>query len=244
MAETLQTSFRVHNYDVDAFGYLSPRSLAGFFQEAAARSADTLGFGLTDLNRRGLTWVLVREQFELDEPIRTGDVVSVETWPSGVTRRAALRDFRILKNDHEMGRALTSWLVLDLASRRPVRPQDVLPEAIHVEMGHVLPVSSESLPMPEAAAVERKFEVRFSDIDANLHVTNASYVEWAMEAICEKTWHSRWLSGLDIQFMSECSLGSRVISRSASLEGQMLHSIVREGDSKELARMRSSWVPR
>ena len=244
MAEVLQTTFQVRSYDVDAFGVLSPSVLAGFLQESAAMSADSLGFGISDLNRKGRTWVLVREHFELDEAIRLGDVISLQTWPSGVARRAALRDFRILKENREVGRALTSWLVLDLASRRPVQPHEVLPETLCVETPHVLPVSSTSIPSVDCPAIERAFQVRFSDIDANLHVTNTSYVEWIVEAIGEETWRSRWLSGLDIQFVSECSLGSEVKSRSALLEAQALHSIIREQDSKELARARSSWKPR
>lgn len=243
MAEIHFSSFEVHSYDVDAFGYLCTRALAEFLQESAARSADSMGFGIGDLLQRGLTWVLVREHFELDEPIRMGDVVAVQTWPSGVARRAALRDFRVLKNDREVGRALTSWLVLDVVSRRPVRPEQVLPETI-VETPHVLPVSIDSIPVIDSARVEQKFHVRYSDIDVNLHVTNASYIEWAAEAIGEDVWRDQWLCNLDIQFMSECSLGSRVISRSVLTDGQMLHSVLREDDTKELARARSLWRSR
>jgi medium-chain acyl-[acyl-carrier-protein] hydrolase len=244
MVDILETTFRVHSYEVDAFGVLSPSVLAGFLQESAAVSADSLGFGISDLNTKGCTWVLVREHFELDEAIRLGDVISLQTWPSGVARRAALRDFRILKENREVGRALTSWLVLDIASRRPVRPHEVLPEALHVETPHVLPVSSASIPIVDSPAIERAFQVRFSDIDANLHVTNASYVEWMVEAIGEETWRSRWLSSLDIQFVSECSLGSEVKSRSVLQRAEALHSIIREYDSKELARARSTWKTR
>ena len=244
MAEILQTTFQVRSYDVDAFGYLSPSALAGFLQESAGRSADSLGFGVSELNRKGFTWVLVREHFELDEAIRIGDVITLQTWASGIARRAALRDFRILKETREVGRALTSWLVLDLTSRRPVRPQEFLPETLYAETPHVLPVNGASIPSVDSPAIERSFRVRFSDIDANLHVTNTSYVEWMVEAIGEEIWRSRWLSAMDIQFMFECSLGSDVKSRSVSLEAQALHSIIREQDSKELARARSIWKPR
>lgn len=244
MVETLRASFKIHSYDVDAFGCLGARSLAGFLQEAASQSADALGFGISDLNRKGLTWVLVREQFELDCPIKLGERVEVETWPSGIARRAALRDFRIFQGGKEMGRALTTWLALDVASRHPVRLQDVLPPAFHPEAPHVLPVSGDPMTSVDSAPVERKFRVRYSDIDINSHVTNASYVEWLVEAIDEETWRHRWLSALDIQFLSECSLGSQVISRSSGAGAQLLHSVAREEDGKELTRARSSWAPR
>jgi len=242
MTNLTRTAFPIRSYDLDAFGLLSPTALGGFLQEAAAVSANSLGFGLAELNHQGMTWVLVREQFELDAPIRGGDNVLIETWPSGVDRRAALRDFRIFSNDREVGRALTSWLVLETASRRPVRPTRVLPVEMHAETRHVIPSWTEPIALPEALQGERNVEVRYSDIDANLHVTNTSYVSWVVDAVDELTWRERWLQGLDIQFLAECSLGSRIVTRTGSLGHESrLHSVTREQDNKEIARARSFW---
>ncbi len=215
--------------------------MAGYLQEAAGQSADDLGFGLRDLNRQGLTWVLVREQFELDEPVSFGDVLEVETWPSGIDRWAALRDFRLFKDHREIGRALTSWFVLDVASRHPVRPTNVLTEQYRVQTPHVLPLRGEPLKTVENAELERRFHVRFSDIDANSHVTNASYIAWVMEALAEADWRNLWLRSLDIEFLAECSLGAVVHSRSFANEAAHFHSVFREQDSKELARAVTTW---
>ena len=245
MTKSSFMDFRVHSYDSDAFGYICPTSIGGYLQEAAAESASAFGFGLADLNRSGLTWVLVREQYELDAPIRVGDSLTIETWPSGVERRAALRDFRLLRNGREIGRALTSWLVLETASRRPIRPSQVLPQEFHPETLHVLPVWREPIPMPCSRETERRFPLRFSDIDVNLHVTNTSYVSWAIETVEESTWRERWICGLDIQFLAECSLGAWVAVHTGSLESECLvHSMTREQDSKEIARACTRWASR
>ncbi len=243
--EITRATFTVHSFDADAFGCLAPAALAGYLQEAAGRSAATLGWSLADLNRRGLTWVLVREQMVLDEPLRLGDTLEVETWPSGLDRLAALRDFRILRGGVEVGRALTTWFALDLATRRPVRPDTILPERLHAQTAHVLPVGEPRLPTLREAPIDRRFQVRFADIDANLHVTNASYVAWALEAVDEATWRRERVAALDAQFMAECNLGTFVRSRSAPDGGGIRrHAIVREEDGKELARARTTWVAR
>ena len=234
--------FSVRSFDIDAYGYLSPARIAGYFQQAASESADALGFGLTDLNRRGLTWVVVRQQWELDEALMLGDELCVETWPSGIERRAALRDFRLLKDGREVGRAVTSWLVLDMTNRRPVRPSTVLSDPFHPQVPHVLQPAVEPIPALNAHSEQRRFEVRYSDIDLNHHVTNASYVGWALEAISASTWSDCRLAKFDVQFMAECGLGASVISRSSQQEtDRWLHSIVREDDQKELARAVSTW---
>lgn len=246
--ELTRLAFTVNSFDADAFGFLIPAALAGYLQEAAGRSADSLGCSLADLNRRGLTWVLARQRLVLDRPLRWGDRLVVETWPSGLDRLAALRDFRILCDETEIGRALTTWFVIDLNTRRPVRPNPILPERLHSQTEHVLPAGAPSLTvlgLPDDGVLERRFRVRFADIDPNLHVTNSSYIAWGMEAVEEATWRTQWMTNLDVQFLAECQLGGFVLSRS-KIDGdrERLHAIVREEDGKELARMRTIWAPR
>jgi medium-chain acyl-[acyl-carrier-protein] hydrolase len=243
--EITRVTFVVHSFDADAFGYLAPAALAGYLQEVAGRSADALGFGLTDLNRRGLTWVLARTRLVLDGPLRTGDALCVETWPAGLDRLAALRDFRLTCNEVEVGRAATTWFALDLSTRKPVRPQALLPERLHAQTAHVLAPAEPPVAEVVSPEVDRRFQVRFADIDPNRHVTNASYVAWALEALEEPAWRAERLSSLDMQFVAECHLGRFVRSRSVpDGPGARLHSIVREDDGKALARARSTWVPR
>ena len=240
--QSSKTSFFVHTYDSDAFGYLTGTALAGYLQEAAGQSADALGFGLSHLNRQGFTWVLVREQFVLDEPVHVADTLEIETWPSGIDRWAAVRDFRLSKSGRDVGCALTSWFVLDITTRHPVHPKNVLPQRYHAQSTHVLPVKTEPLRTVEDASLQRRFQVRFSDIDANLHVTNASYVAWILESVEETAWREQWLTTLDIQFLAECSLGAQVQSRSVPNErGARMHSVFREQDAKELARAITVW---
>jgi acyl-ACP thioesterase len=242
---TTRESFSVHSFDADAFGDLSPAALAGYLQEAAGRSAESLGFGIPELNRLGATWVLAREQVILDQPVRWGETLEIETWPSGVDRLAALRDFRLFRGGVEIGRALTTWFAIDLATRRPVRPEKILPATRLEQTAHVLPPGSPPPAALETPVVDRRFQVRFADIDANLHVTNASYVAWALEAVDEETWSTSRVASFDIQFLAECRWGAYVRCRSAPLTGgERLHAMVREEDGRELSRARTWWVPR
>jgi len=237
--------FTVHSFDADAFGHLAPAALAGYLQEAAGRSADGLGFGFAELNRQGATWVLARQRVVLDQPVRFGETLTIETWPSGLDRLAALRDFVLRRGGVEVGRALTTWFVLDVKTRRPLRPDKLLPERLHPQTAHVLPLAEPPLPELGAPEVDRRFQVRFADIDANQHVTNASYVAWVLEALDEASWRDRRLATLDLQFLAECHRGSHVRSRSSpQADGTRLHAIVREEDGKELARARTGWAPR
>ena len=237
--------FTVHSFDVDAFGQLWPPALSGYLQEAAGGSAERLGLSMGELARRGLTWVLARQRVELHACVRLGDTLEVETWPSGVDRLAALRDFVVRRGGQEVGRAVTAWLALDVASRRPVRAAEILPPSLHAQPEHVLPPPSARLPEPGTPLVEHPFRVRFADIDVNEHVTNASYLGWALEAIDEETWRGLRVTGFEAHFLAEVRLGGRILSRSApDGAGARLHQVVREEDGREVARLRTSWAPR
>jgi acyl-ACP thioesterase len=237
--------FEAHSYAVDAFGLLSGPALSGWLQEAAGKHAEILGVGMAALQERGLTWVLARQAVSVDRPVAMGERAEVRTWPSGADRLSALRDFEVRVEGDLRIRAVTQWIVVDLATRKPVRPGSVLPVEIVEEMDHVLDLPGGRPPLPASPEIERSFSTRYRDIDRNLHVTNASYVEWACEAVPEVTWAARRLSAFEAYFVAECLHGSRVLSRASSTgDGTFVHSVVREEDGKELARLRTAWVER
>jgi len=239
-------TFAVRSYEVDAFEVLALPALAGYLQEVAGLHAAEMGCGMEDLMGRGLTWVLLRQRIEVSLPARLGDVLEIASWPSGVERLAALRDFEVKRQDGAVvARAATQWLVVDLARRRPVRPDRVLEEPFRRDETHLFADFGADLPDPAGWEAERALEIRYQDIDRNLHVNNASYVAWAIESVPYETWRSCRVAAVEAHFMAEARHGGAVRARSSRLdERRLLHGIFRQQDGKELARLRTGWVPR
>ena len=243
---TRTEAFAVHTYEVDAFGTLAVPALSGYLSEVAGLHAAELGVGLDALMARGLTWVLVRQRIENPVPVELGDTIEIETWPSGVDRLAAVREFAVRRRGGEVARATTHWFVLDVATRRPVRPGEVLgPRFPREAPPPAVPLSHAKLPELRAWDLQKRFHVRYSDIDANLHVTNTSYVAWAAEAVPREVWQGSRLASVEVQFIAETLHGAAILSRLAAAgEGAFAHAIVREEDGKELARLATRWVAR
>ncbi len=233
---------------MDAFGALAVPALSGYLQEIAGRHAAELGVGLDVLRARGLTWVLARQRLVLPREVALGDTLEIETWPSGVDRLAATREFLVRRGDGaEAARATTVWYVLDLATRKPVRPQEVLDAALPRERtASVAPIAHAKLPELAHWELQKRFHVRYADIDLNLHVTNASYVEWAVEAMPVELWRGSRLAEVEVQYLAEGRHGAAILSRVARTgEGAYAHAIVAEEDGKkELARLRTAWTSR
>ncbi|HEY6100210.1 MAG TPA: acyl-ACP thioesterase domain-containing protein [Anaeromyxobacter sp.] len=240
-------AFPVHKYEVDAFGTLAAPALSAYLSEIAGLHAQELGVGLETLMARGITWVLARLRIENPIPVAVGERLEIETWPSGIDRLFALRDFVVRRGDGiEVARATTQWLLMDLATRKPVRPGELLdPRLPREPQPPVVALSRAKLPELSTWQVEKRFHVRYADIDQNLHVTNTSYLAWAIEAMPRELWQRSRLAAAEVQYLAETQYGAAILSRIASAgEGAFAHAIVREEDGKELARLATAWVGR
>ena len=239
-------AFPVHKYEVDAFGTLAPPALSGYLSEIAGHHAQELGVGLETLMAKGVTWVLSRLRLEIPAAVQLGDEVEIETWPSGIERLFALREFVVRRGGAEVARASSQWLVLDLATRKPVRPAEVLDARFpRAPTPPVAPLAKGKLPELREWEVEKRFHVRYADIDQNLHVTNTSYLAWAVEAMPKDLWQSSRLAAVEVHYLAETLHGAAVLSRlTRTGERTFAHAIVREEDQKELARLVTSWAER
>jgi acyl-ACP thioesterase len=238
--------FEVHSYEVDPFGQITLTALGSFLQEAAYNNVRALGWGLDELNQRGLTWVVRSMQIEVVAPIRETVRLEIDTWPSGSERLAVFRDYEIRgAGGAVVARAASQWLVLDLERRRPVRPETVIDPDLLVDARHVLPPGGDRLARLERWDEERRLGVRYQDIDMNLHANNAAYLSWLIEALPEPTWRDCRLASAQIQYLAECHRDSFVLTRATSVApGAYEHTVVREEDGKELVRAMTRWVPR
>jgi len=239
-----QEAFPVRLIEIDAHGTLSVGALCDYLQEAAENHAGALGFSVWDLRERHLTWVLSRLRLRVERLPAVGERVEVRTWPTGAERLFALRDFEVFDaRGSRIAAAVSAWLILDTAARRPVRIQTVFQPPGLGETRRALDVGIEKLPALEGADRETPLIVRLSDLDANEHANNARIAEWVVEGVGRDTWQRSRITTLDIDFLAEALYGDAVSSRAAGAsEGDCLHSLVRSSDGREIARARTRWM--
>ena len=111
-------TYRVHRYDVGRNMRLRPTRLCDYLEDAAGAHAEALGVGLDDLRALGLAWVLAKMRLDIDRLPGAGEEVRVRTRPIGIERLQFRRDFTVYVGDEEIARAVTQWVIFNLASRR------------------------------------------------------------------------------------------------------------------------------
>jgi acyl-ACP thioesterase len=204
-------------------------------QEAAGQHAVHLGFGYDDLIKTNTTWILSRVHIQFVDTPKWRDELTLTTWHKGVNRLFYLRDF-ILKDaqGNPKVKATTSWLVLNLETRRLVRDPELMEDGT-VNQEHVIETPADKVQMPKDVETVLALEhvVAYSDVDMNGHSNNAMYMQWAMDAVEYELASSRPVKELTINFNHETKAGDKVLIYRAVVEKEDGIHVFVEGKVEE-----------
>ena len=238
-----QDQYQIHSYEVDITARATMPFICQFMQESAWHHAEHLGVGFGQLAAQNLAWVLSRQRVVMDAYPRWGDTITIRTWAAGKSRLFWLRDFLILDEQGELlGRATTSWIVIDLTQRKPQRANsitlnlqlDSVERAFSNEPDKIEPLTNGKL--------QQTIQVTYSDVDVNQHVNNVRYIEWLLNAFDLAFHQTHHLAELDINYMAEAGYGDTLtVVQQSGAPLVFGHSLTRPTDHTELCRARTRW---
>jgi medium-chain acyl-[acyl-carrier-protein] hydrolase len=245
MEDVWTERFVVRDYEVDAQGRLSVLTLCHLMQEAASRHAQTRGMAVDQLRAENFTWLLSRMLLRITDYPGWQEPIEIQTWPTGIEKRFALRDFRATDQEGRVfGASISAWLVIDTVKWRLARIEPFLDRFVLRPDDRALPGRLAKLPRLAEAEHERTFSVRYRDLDLNQHVNNVSYLEWILESLPFDLKENASLAELEVNYLSEAFPGDRVLARWQPQGENGLsfqHSIVQESGGQELIRARTVW---
>lgn len=198
-------------YDTDMSQLLKPASFMNFAQDAANLHANILGFGYDKLMETRTAWVLSRMHIEFVRHPRWNERVELSTWHKGPERLFYLRDFLMTGESGEvLVKATTSWLVLNIDTRRIARSAGITSEDICTE--NAIEKSCDKVQIPSGCEKEHVGDhiVSYSDVDLNGHTNNAMYLVWAMDAVGFAETSASPLKEVRINFNHETKPGEKV----------------------------------
>lgn len=177
---------KIRGHYTDLQGRLIVKALCDLFNDVANVQTVSLGVDVPTLNAQGLTWMLHKLRILFYRMPMQGETVTLETWPSGIDRLFAIRDFRMLSGEgNVLLRATSEWMVIDMNRRRPIRlPACVMDTAaLCVDTPREIAFELDTKKMPEEFENIRSFAATYDNIDFNKHVTQATYVRWVTNSL-------------------------------------------------------------
>jgi medium-chain acyl-[acyl-carrier-protein] hydrolase len=234
-------NFRVRASEMGPDARLRLPALFDLFQEAAGNNAAALGWGSDVLLARGQTWILSRLTLSLLALPAWREDITVETWPAGVHRLWALREFRVARADGtELARATSGWILLDVAKKRPLRQSPDVAEAAKTSPPRLIEDSFEPLAVPEDGAAMRSgavpgtpFPVTRYDLDLNAHANNVTILRALLTALPNAAAPPLTF---EADFRGEAFEGDVLSARVQETPDATRVLLFKESDGKEVAR--------
>ena len=207
-------------YQTDSRWRLKPASFMDLAQEAANTHAAILGFGYDDLISSRTAWILSRVNIHFLRTPLWRDEVTLSTWHKGLERLFFLRDFILTdKEGNECIKATSSWLVLNLDTRRLVRDPHLMDEGTTCSDNALeVPAGKVQMPKDIEASFVMDHIVSYSDVDLLGHTNNAMYMHWAMDAMDYSLVSDRQVRELTVNFNHETKAGETVRIYRAEVE--------------------------
>lgn len=210
---TLEHKFEIGFRDVGKSNKLTNRALISFLEEIGGIHSNLAGYGINDIERTGLTWVLLNWKVKIiSRPIYTEEIL-VKTWARDTSKFFTYRDFEVYNNKGErIAIATTKWVLMNAKTMSLGKiPEDLIaiydPEATKVFGEEPEP---NKLAQPEDILSTLDYLVQRKDIDINHHVHNVSYLDIAYEVLPEDVYENISFDSFEIMYKKETKLGETV----------------------------------
>lgn len=194
-------------------GTVSLANVVNLVQHVSEVQLESLGIGEEFHAAVNRGWVITQSHLEIIRMPRAEETVTLWTEARSYNRLLCYRDYGI---DDEAGQPLvrvtSSWAIMDLIARKlvPVTPEDV------AGVGAVQDSHVQRLPrVPKLARIDRekRYDVRYFDIDANHHVNNVRYFDWLLDPLGDDFLNTHMPATVDIKYAHEVTRGSQVTVR-------------------------------
>lgn len=232
------------SYFINRFGKLSTSFLFYQLQDIAWEHADVLGFGFDKLKEDQQFWVLSRLRVKIIRRPVWGEDFTLETWSRGADRFYGYRDFYFVdKAGDQIIEATTSWLVLDLKSKKIVQLTNFKNFPSYAES--VFGENAKKVRAPKSEDNLHFTPALFTEIDINQHFNSGRYLERIINSYDFDFHEKNDLAEFEANFLKEGMPSDRLgVKKQFIDENNHICSVVRESDGADLIRAKMVWKKR
>lgn len=240
-----EETVKIRYSEMDCDLVLKPSALLQFLQDLASDNAEALDFGYSYIVKHNLAWFLLKYRIEFDNYPEGLYELKIKTEPRGYNKLFAFRDFIILSGDKTIGRAASSWALVDLTNKNMANVSEILKDNKYMKTVEKREddLNYGKIRIPERFDIEKTFEIRYDDLDVNKHVNNANYIVWAFEPLEFDFRRTHRLKTIDMVFKKEIKYGSKVLALTSISDNITTHVLKNAETGDELCLVQAEWKP-
>jgi acyl-ACP thioesterase len=205
MQAVWKEDIKIKVYETDLYGKLKLSSLFNYFQEAAGNHASDLNVGFFQLKEKNLFWVLSRIKVVINRMPEWGEQIRIETWPKGIDKLFALRDFRFFDKDEKLIIFGSScWLLIDSQNHRLHKIEELgiyVPE--ENKSKHAIAEPLDKLKTFDGLPFSFNHKVTVNDLDLVHHVNNSRYIDWITDCYSIDDMNIRSIKSIHVNYLEE-----------------------------------------
>ncbi len=232
------------SYFINRFGKLSTSFMFYQLQDIAWEHAKILGFGFDKLMEDEQFWVLSKLRVKIIRRPDWGEDFTLETWSRGTDGFYGYRDFNFVdKNEKIIIEATTSWLVINLKTKRIVRIADLDNFPKYEES--VFGKNAGKVRAPKSEDQLEFTPVLFTEIDINQHFNTGRYLERIINSYDFDFHEKNELVEYEVNFLKEGLQTDKLAVKKQIIDDtNHICSVVRECDGVNLICAKMVWKSR
>jgi len=243
-----EKQFNLRYFEMNKFGEASPLTMAMLLEETASDHCNSIDFGLFDLYAQNIGWVLIAGFMHIDRYPVFKEKITIRTWMSAFTTTRGYRENIVFdSNNNIIGRSRGLWVFYDTKRKRPVKIFNEIQER-WTGSSEICTDYNIDVKLTDAESIKcrKKFDIYQYDLDANNHVNNLRYLQWALETVPEDYFEEKQLSTLDARFIKEAYYGQSIESVTlAESENSCFHHRIQNVTTGDLcAAANTAWRER
>ncbi len=236
-----EQKYRIQVRDTRKSTKATNKGFLGLMEDIASLHSSKVGFGIYDIPKTNLTWLLLGWELKVITRPQIEDMVSIKTWSRKIEKYYAYRDFEVYNEQGDLLAVATSkWILIDTQKRKVAKVEDYVAEAYESETEYSVfkDEKMDKLKIPDDYDLCIEYKLARRDIDLYKHMHNLYYLDLAYEALPEEVYNNEnEFNHIRISYKREIKDGSEVkclykyqnnkhVVVIKSKDGNTLHSII------------------
>lgn len=244
MDQFFNQSHRIGYRGLDSGLKAGAAAVLELMQETGTRHTDSTVYPMSWYVENKLGFIITKLALEVRRPPILGEMVTVTTAPISFSNVFAERYYAMTDAAGvEIAVSYTTWVLIDLAARKPVRIPVFLGESYgaHGDRGYRMETAITS-GQKDTLLAEDTFRALRRDADANMHVNNIAYIAWSFDYIPEDVYQNLRTKSIRARYKKECRSGDVVCAQTYRTGDNRFLTGFKSPEGGVMAEVESCWV--